>query len=106
MITINKMHHRLTILKPTIVASDDGFGSKKGFISDGDVWAEFLRLRIIPSVIAGSGEAVSMTQGIKIRPRLIDKGWRVQEDTHVYKVLHVDSSTPGELILTTKEVDT
>lgn len=106
MITINKMHHRLTIFRPTIVASDDGFGSKKDFIADGDVWAEFLRLRIIPSVIAGSGEAVSMTQGIKIRPRTINKGWRVSEGAHVYKVLHVDESMPGELILTTKEVDT
>ncbi len=102
---INKMSHRITIMKPISGGADEGFGEPISFTSDGDVWAEFLRVRIVPTAMIGSGETVETTQGMRIRPRQIEKGWKIIEGEHTYKVLHVDTSTPGEIILTTKEVD-
>ena len=104
MIRVARLRHRIEILRPTR-GEDVGFGGVEGYASDGMAWAEFLRPRFTQSDAMGSGVATEITQGIRIRPRHIEKGWKVRCGADEFYVLHVDTSTAGELILTTKGVD-
>ena len=105
MIDIGKMDHRIELMKP-VQDEDKGFGGKRSWISYA-VWAEFLRPRFqVAAGAVGSGDAIMITQGIRIRPHEVAKGWHVSYGMRIYKVLHVDDSVPGELILTCKEVVT
>ena len=69
---IGKMRHRIALKKP-VIGEDVGFGSVIEWKDVGSVWAEFLKQRITPSAIIGDGTAVLITQGIRIRPREIEK---------------------------------
>ena len=62
------------------------------------------RAEVLDKTILGDAAAVEVTQGMRIRATTIGKGWRVSEGEHEYDVLHVDDTTPGEMILTTTEV--
>lgn len=102
---IGKMRHRIAIKKP-VIGEDVGFGSVIEWKDVGSVWAEFLKQRITPSTIIGDGTAVLITQGIRIRPREIEKGWHVEESGRTYKVIDVDRSDPAVYVLTTEAVET
>ena len=103
MIDIGKMDHRIELMKP-VQDEDKGFGGKRSWISYA-VWAEFLRPRFqVAAGAVGSGDAIMITQGIRIRRRAVDKGWKVRYGNTEYQVLHVDESVPGETMLTTTEV--
>lgn len=102
---IGKMRHRIALKKP-IIGEDVGFGSVIEWKDVGSVWAEFLKQRITPSSIIGDGTAVLITQGIRIRPREIEKGWHVEESGRTYKVIDVDRSDPAVYVLTTEAVET
>lgn len=102
---IGKMRHRIALKKP-IIGEDVGFGSVIEWKDVGSVWAEFLKQRITPSTIIGDGTAVLITQGIRIRPREIEKGWHVEESGRTYKVIDVDRSDPAVYVLTTEAVET
>lgn len=104
MIQMDRMRHRIEILRP-VYGADTGFGAARGYESEGETWAEFLRPRFTQSDAMGSSVATEITQGIRIRPRRIEKGWKVRHKECEYYVLHVDASEPSELILTTKEVE-
>mgnify|MGYP000912795697 FL=1 len=101
MIRVARLRHRVELLRP-VYGEDVGFGGVTGYESEGMVWAEFLRPRFVQ---ADSGVATEITQGIRIRPRPIEKGWKVRRGADEFYVLHVDDSTAGEIILTTKGVD-
>ena len=106
---IGKLDHRITLLHYTIMAPDDGFGAAKEWVEVATVWAQVHPPKIQSGAMVGSGEAVVITQGVTIRKREdITKGWRIRLDGRLYNVLHVDSSKPAQLTLTTKavEVDT
>lgn len=102
---IGKMRHRIALKKP-IIGEDVGFGSVIEWKDVGSVWAEFLKQRITPGAIIGDGTAVLITQGIRIRPRKIEKGWHVEENGRTYKVIDVDRSDPAVYVLTTEAVET
>ena len=104
MIRAARLRHRIELLRP-IYGEDVGFGGVIGYTSEGMAWAEFLRPRFVQADAMGSGVATEITQGIRIRPRPIEKGWKVQRGAETFYVLHVDDSTAGELILTTKGGD-
>ena len=53
----------------------------------------------------GDGDALVITQGIRLRPAHVERGWRVQQGERFFDVLDVDESNPGEVILTTQEVE-
>lgn len=92
-------------LKQLTQGEDDGFGGTVSWETVATVWSQFLKARVTPGVISGDGEAVLVTQGMKIRRRSdIDKGWRVTYDGHTYDVIDVDRSDPEIYVLTTKEV--
>lgn len=101
---IGKMRHRIMLKKP-VTNEDVGFGSVTEWVDAGLVWAEFLKQRITPNVIMGNGAAVLITQGIRIRPREIEKGWHVEEKGRVYRVIDVDRSDPAVYILTTETLE-
>lgn len=104
MIRAARLRHRIEVLRPSY-GEDVGFGGVDGYVSEGLAWAEFLRPRFTQSGAMGSGVATEITQGIRIRPRSIEKDWKVRRGDEEFYVLHVDDSTAGELILTTKGVD-
>lgn len=102
---IGKMRHRIKIIKP-VQGEDVGFGSVMEWVEVATVWAEFLKQRVTPSVTLGDGAAIIITQGIKIRPREIEKSWHVEEKGITYKVIDVDKSNPSEYVLTTESIET
>ncbi|WP_313991507.1 head-tail adaptor protein [uncultured Selenomonas sp.] len=104
MIRAGRLNRRIDIMRP-IYGEDDGFGATTGYERVARVWAEFLRPRFTQTDSMGSGVTTEITQGIRIRARDIGKGWRVRHGLNEFYVLHVDDSTPGEIILTTKGVD-
>ena len=104
MIRIARMNRRIELMRP-VYGEDEGFGATKGYECVVKVWAEFLRPRFTQTDAMGSGVATEITQGIRIRAREVGKGWKVRHGADKYYVIHVDDSTPGETILTTKEVD-
>ena len=100
---VSSLRHRVTVLRKTL-GTDEGLGAPVTFEEDGKVWAEFLQQRVSTGVVADDGAAVLVTQGIRIRPRPVEKGWRVREDGHTYEVIDVDRSDPAVYVLTTQEV--
>lgn len=104
MLQAGKLNKRITLLKP-VKGEDVGFGAETTWEEE-TVWAEFLRPRFASGAAAGSGDAVTITQGIRIRRRSVEKGWKVRYDGREYNVLHVDDSVPRETTLTTQEVQT
>lgn len=104
MLNAGKLNKRVTLLKPT-TGVDEGFGAEETW-DEVTVWAEFMRPRFTSGALVGSGDATVITQGIRIRRRSVEKGWRVRYKGREYKVLHVDDSTPRETMLTTMEVYT
>lgn len=102
---ISKLSHRVTVLRKTL-GTDEGLGAPVIFTDAGKAWAEFLQQRVTTGVVADDGAAVLITQGIRIRPRLIEKGWRVRDKDHTYEVIDVDRSNPSVYVLTTQEVRT
>ena len=104
MLNIGKMSHRITIVKLEL-GEDEGFGGVPTWTETATVWAEFLQQRVSVSTDAGSGQAVIITQGMRVRPCVIEKDWRVKEGNHVYDVLDVDRSNPGYYVLTTRLVE-
>lgn len=103
MLNIGKMSHRITIIKLEL-GEDDGFGGTATWKEAATVWAEFLQQRVTVTTDAGSGQAVIITQGMRVRPCEIEKDWRVREGTHTYDVLDVDRSNSGYYTLTTRLV--
>jgi len=99
---IGKMDKRVKLLRPTL-GEDTGFGATATW-EEIEVWAEFTRPRFNSGALVGSGDATVITQGIRIRRRAVDKGWKVRYGNTEYQVLHVDESVPGETMLTTTEV--
>lgn len=97
------MSHRITIIKLEL-GEDEGFGGEATWKETATVWAEFLNQRVSVSTDAGSGQAVIVTQGMRIRPCEIEKDWKVREGTHTYDVLDVDRSNSGYYMLTTRLV--
>lgn len=102
---IGKMRNRIAIKKP-VTGEDVGFGSVIEWKDVGSVWAEFLKQHITPTAIMGDGASVLITQGIRIRPREIEKGWHVEENGRTYKVIDVDRSDHAVYVLTTEAVET
>lgn len=100
---ISRLRHRITVLKKTL-GEDTGLGAPVTFTEDGKAWAEFLQQRVTTGVVADDGAAVLVTQGIRIRPREIEKGWRVQDGEHIYEVIDVDRGSPSVYVLTSREV--
>lgn len=103
MISIDKMRHRVTLLRPENPL-DEINGCDTSYIPTREVWAEFLKPGFVSRTLFGDAAAVEVTQGIRLRSVEIAKGWRVREGTREFNVEHIDDTIPGELILTTSEV--
>lgn len=101
---IGKMNRRITLLKP-VREEDEYGGAKTVYISTCTLWAEFLRPNFREQTLEGTGSAVILTQGIRLRSVEVEKEWRVECGERLYNVLHVDASVPSEIILTTQEVE-
>ncbi len=101
---IGKMNRRITIFKQ-VPEEDEYGGAKTVYISTCTLWAEFLRPNFREQTLEGTGSVVILTQGIRLRSVEVEKEWRVECGERVYNVLHVDASVPGEIILTTQEVE-
>lgn len=103
MIEIGKLRNRVTVQKK-VRGVDDGLGAQVTFEDDGQIWAEFLKQRISSGVIADDGAAVLVTQGIRIRPHEVQKGWRIVSGSHIFEIIDVDRSDPAVYVLTTQEI--
>ena len=100
---IGKLNKRITVLQP--VSAEDGRGGR-GIVWNEfmQVWAEFKRPRFVSANIQGTPAGL-ITQGMLIRPlSAIKKGWRIRYNGQTYEVLHVDNSVPGEMMLTTQDI--
>lgn len=100
---IGYLSHRVTVLKK-VRGVDIGLGAPVMFEENGKAWAEFLKQRVSTGAVADDGAAVVVTQGIRIRPRIIGKGWRIREKEHTYEIIDVDRSDPAVYVLTTQEI--
>ena len=100
---IGYLDHRVTVLKK-VRGVDIGLGAPVMFEEDGKAWAEFLKQRVSTGAVADDGAAVVVTQGIRIRSRIIEKGWRIREKEHTYEIIDVDRSDPAVYVLTTQEI--
>lgn len=100
---IASMDKRITIYKPVSVSDEYG-GRQETFSPVCSRWAEFLRPNFANRTMQGDAEAETITQGIRLRPTDISKGWQIHYREEVYEVLHVDVSKKQEIILTTVEV--
>lgn len=100
---IGKLNKRITLLQP--VSTEDGRGGRSITWNEFmQVWAEFKRPRFAAGNIQGTPAGL-ITQGILIRAHTaIRKGWRLRYNGQTYEVLHVDNSVPGEMMLTTQEI--
>lgn len=105
MVDIGKLRNRVTV-KKKVRGVDEGLGAPVTFEDDGQVWAEFLKQRISSGTVAADGAAVLITQGIRIRPRNVQKGWRIVFHNHVFEIIDVDRSDPAVYVLTTQEIRT
>ena len=103
MINVDKMSRRVTLLRPESPL-DEINGCDTTYIPTREVWAEFLKPCLVSRDIFGDAAAVEVTQVMSLRPFEIAKGCRVKEGTRVFHVEHIDDTTPGEIILTTSEV--
>lgn len=100
---IGRMNWRITLLQP--VKNPDGMGGSKTTYQDaGKVWAEFRipNTKEIPAI----GTVVSdLVRLISIRRRTdIKRGWRVQNDTRTYDVLHTYDIDLETTVLICREV--
>ncbi len=100
---IASMDKRITIYKPVSVSDEYG-GRAETFSPVCSRWAEFLRPNFANHTMQGDGRIEVITQGIRLRPIGISKGWQIHHGELVYEVLHVDVSNKQEIILTTVEV--
>lgn len=101
---IAAMNKRITLYKP-ISVSDEYGGRLETFSPVCTLWAEFLRPNFANRNMQGDGKAEVITQGIRLRPTDVSKGWQIHYGELVYEVLHVDVSNKQEIILTTVEVN-
>lgn len=98
-----KLNKRVAIYKPQTVADNMG-GRSTTMVKDCDAWAEFKRPRFVSANVQGAPATV-VTQGILIREVVgICRGWQVRYKERIFEIIHVDESVPGELMLTTQEV--
>lgn len=103
MIITSHLRHRINLRKPEDTM-DDIHGYDTSYTTVQTVWAEFLKPGFVSKEVLGDAAAVEVTQGMRIRATNIAKGWRVSEGSREFDVLHVDDTTPGEMTLTTVEV--
>ena len=101
---VSRLRHRVTLLRP-IRAPDEYGGARVDFEEAAIVWADFLRPNFGHQSIQGDGDALVITQGIRLRNTPVERGWRVMQGEKIFDVLDVDKSVPGEVILTTREVE-
>ena len=101
---VSRLRHRVALLKP-IRAPDEYGGTTVEYEAVASVWADFLRPNFGHQNMQGDGDALVITQGIRLRPAHVERGWRVQQGERFFDVLDVDESNPGEVILTTQEVE-
>lgn len=100
---IASMDKRITIYKPVSVSDEYG-GRQESFWPVCSRWAEFLRPNFANRTMQGDAKAEIITQGIRLRPTDVSKGWQIHHGDAIYEVLHVDVSKKQEIILTTVEV--
>ena len=103
MMNVDKMNRRVMLLRPES-PMDEINGCDTTYTPMREVWAEFLKPGFVSRALFGDAAAVEVTQGMRLRPVEVAKGWRVKHGEHVFHVEHIDDTTPGELILTTSEV--
>ena len=60
--------------------------------------------QLVVAAVFGDAAEVEVTQGMRLRPVEVTKGWRIREGAREFMVEHVDDTRPGEIILTTSEV--
>ena len=101
---VSRLRHRVALLKP-IRAPDEYGGTRVEYEEVASVWADFLRPNFGHQNMQGDGDALVITQGIRLRQINVKRGWRVQQGERIFDVLDVDESVPGEVILTTQEVE-
>lgn len=101
---VSRLRHRVALLKPIRVPDEYG-GARIDFEEVSIVWADFLRPNFGHQSIQGDGDALVITQGIRLRNTLVERGWRVMQGEKIFDVLDVDKSVLGEVILTTQEVE-
>ena len=101
---IAKLNKRIKLYN-CIRGQDTGFGAECEWTEVAEVWAEILRPRFTTGTMNGSADATLLTQGINIRKREVEKGWRVEYNGDMYEVLHIDYSQPDFLTLTCRTVE-
>ncbi len=101
---IARLRHRVTLLRP-IRAPDEYGGARLEYEEAAAAWADFLRPNFGHQNMQGDGDTLVITQGIRLRQIHVERGWRVQQGERFFDVLDVDESNPGEVILTTQEVE-
>lgn len=101
---IGKLNKRIKIYNYTR-GQDDGFGAACEWTLVAEVWAEILRPRFTTGNMNGSADATLLTQGINIRRREVEKGWRVEYNGDMYEILHIDYSQLDYLTLTCRSVE-
>lgn len=101
---IGKLNKRIKLYSYTR-GQDNGFGAEREWALVAEVWAEILRPRFITGTMNGSADATLLTQGITIRRRPVEKGWRVDYNGDMYEILHIDYSQPDSLTLTCRSVE-
>lgn len=101
---IARLRHRVTLLKP-IRAPDEYGGARLEYKEVTATWADFLRPNFGHQNLQGDGDVLVISQGIRLRKTTVERGWRVQQGERIFDVLDVDESVPGEVILTTQEVE-
>ena len=101
---IARLRHRVTLLKP-IRAPDEYGGARLEYKEVTATWADFLRPNFGHQNLQGDGDVLVISQGIRLRKTTVERGWRVQHGDRLFDVLDVDESVPGEVILTTQEVE-
>ncbi|MGP1574566.1 head-tail adaptor protein [Selenomonas sp.] len=100
---VDKMNRRVMLLRPESPL-DEINGCDTTYTPTREVWAEFLKPGFVSRALFGDAAAVEVTQRMRLRPVEVAKGWRIKHGEHVFHVEHIDDTTPGELILTTSEV--
>ena len=101
---IGKLNKRIKLYN-CIRGQDTGFGAECEWTEVAEVWAEILRPRFTTGTMNGSADATLLTQGINIRRREVQKGWRVEYNGDMYEVLYIDYSQPDHLTLTCRTVE-
>ena len=101
---ISAMRTRVELYEP-VEEFDSIGGSTESLVLRKTCWAEFLRPRFGNSTVQGDAEVQVITQGIRMRPTQVERGWQIIAKDHTYEVLHVDNSKPDEIIITAQEVN-